>query len=83
MRVIYNVKQCYAIRLKFEDKFSTFLTKLVVKAKASICSAIKENLLSYCRTFPKIVVIVILSYFNIFFITRPVSQRNTACNRNH
>ena len=51
MRVFYNVKHCYAIRLKFGDKFLTFLTKLVLEATASICSTIKENLLLYCRKF--------------------------------
>ena len=51
MRIIYNVKHCYAIRLKFEEKFLTSLTKLVLEAKASICSTIKENLLSYYGKF--------------------------------
>ena len=45
MRIIYDVKHRYAIRLKFGDKFLTFLTKLVLKMKASICSTVKENLL--------------------------------------
>ena len=51
MRVFYNVKHCYAIRLKFGDKFLTFLTKLVLEATASICTTINENLLLYCRKF--------------------------------
>ena len=42
MRVKYNVKLYYEIRLKFGDKFLTSLTKLVLEAKAS---TIKENLL--------------------------------------
>ena len=74
MKIIYNVKHRYAIRMKFEDKILTFLTKLVLEAKASICSKIKENLLLNCRKFSAFVVVV---------ITRSVSQRNTACNRNH
>ena len=48
MRVIYNIKHRYAFRLKFGDKFLTFLTKqLVLKAKASICSTIKEKIILY------------------------------------
>ena len=43
MRTIYNVKHRYAVSLKFEDKFKSFLPKLVLKEKASICSTIKEN----------------------------------------
>ena len=31
--IIYNVRHCYAIRLKFGDKFLTFLTKLVLEGK--------------------------------------------------
>ena len=60
MRVTYNVKHRYVICLKFGDKFLTFLTKSVVKAKASICSTIKENLLFYCRKFSTFVVVVII-----------------------
>ena len=60
MRIIYNVKNCHVIRLKFGDKFSTFLTKLVLEGKASICCAIKENLVLYCRKFSAFVVVVII-----------------------
>ena len=60
MRVIYNAKHCSAVRLKFGDKFLTSLTKLVLEAKASICSTIKENLLLYCRKFSAFVVVVII-----------------------
>ena len=42
MRVIYNVKHHCVIHLKFGDKFLTSLTKLVLKAKVSICSSIKK-----------------------------------------
>ena len=60
MRVIYYLKHRYAIRLKFEDKFLTSLAKLILEVKASICSTIKENLLSYCRKFSAFVVVVII-----------------------
>ena len=60
MRVTYNVKHRYAIHLKFGGKFWTSLTKLVLEAKASICSTIKENLLLYCRRFSAFVVVVII-----------------------
>ena len=60
MRKIYSVKQRYAIRLKFEGKFLTFLTKLVLERKASIYSAIKGNLPLCCRKFSAIVVVVII-----------------------
>ena len=80
MRVIYNVKHRYAIRLEFGDNFLTFLTKIVPKAKNNICSTIKENLLSYCRTFSAFVVVVIKSHI---YITWPESQRNTGRNRTH
>ena len=51
MRIIYNVKHRYVIRLKSGDKFLTFLTRLALEGKASICSAIIDNLLLYCRNF--------------------------------
>ena len=60
IRIVYNVKYRYAIRLKFGDKFLTSLTNLVLQAKASICSTIKENLLLYCRKFSAFVVVVII-----------------------
>ena len=45
MRLMYNAKHCHAICLKFVDKFLPSLTKLVLEAKASMCSTLKENLL--------------------------------------
>ena len=60
MRIIYNVKHRYVIRMKFGDKFLTFLTNLVLETKASICSTIKENLLLYCRKFSAFAVVVIM-----------------------
>ena len=45
LRIIFKVKHRYAVRLKFRDKSLTSLTKLVLEAKASIGSTIKENLL--------------------------------------
>ena len=36
--VTYIVKHLYAIRLKFGDKLSTPVTKLVLEVKASVCS---------------------------------------------
>ena len=60
MRAVYNVKHRYGLRLKFGDKLLTFLTKLVLEAKVSTCSTIKENLLLYCRIFSAFVVAVII-----------------------
>ena len=60
IEIIFNVGHCYVIRLKYGDKCLTFLTKLVLKGKASICSTIKENLLLYCRKFSVFVVVVII-----------------------
>ena len=37
MRVIYNVKHCHVIHLKFGDKVLSFDPKLVVKAKSVVC----------------------------------------------
>ena len=60
MRVRCYVKHRYAIRLKFEDKLLTFLTKLLLEVEASICSTIKENLVLYCRKFSAFAVVVII-----------------------
>ena len=58
INISYNAKHRYAIRLKFGDKFLTSLIKLVLEAKASICSTIKENLLLYCHKFSAFVVVL-------------------------
>ena len=42
MRIIYNVRHCYARLLKFGDKVLASLTKYVLKPKASICSESKK-----------------------------------------
>ena len=60
MRITYNVKHRYAIRMKLRDKSSNSPTKLVLEKKASICSTIKGNLLLYCRKFSAFVVVVII-----------------------
>ena len=59
MSIVYIVKYGYAIRLKFGDKVLTSLTKLVLQAKSSICSTIRENPLLFCRKFFAFVVVVI------------------------
>ena len=59
MRITYNVKHRYVIRLVLRGKFLTFLTKLVLERKTNICSTIKENLLLYCLQFSTFVVVVI------------------------
>ena len=60
IKIIYDVKHRYAIRLRFGNKFLTSLTNLVLEAKASICSTIKENLLLYCRKFSAFADVVII-----------------------
>ena len=41
-RIISNVKHRFAIRLKFGGKFLASLIKLVLEAKASVCSTTKK-----------------------------------------
>ena len=43
MKIIYNVKNRYAIRVKFREKFLTSPTKLMLEKKASFCSTIKKK----------------------------------------
>ena len=60
MKVTCNLKHRYAIRLKLGGKFLTSLTKLVLEAKVSICSTIRDILLLYCYKFSVFVVVVII-----------------------
>ena len=60
MKIIYNVKYCYAIHLKFGDTFLTSLTKLVFELKASICSTSEEVILLYCRKFWAFVIVFMI-----------------------
>ena len=59
MRIFSNAKHCHTICLKFGDRFFTYLSMLGLEAKASICSAIKENLVLYCPKFSVFVVAAI------------------------
>ena len=59
MRIIYNLKKCYAIHFKFGEKVLRSLNKLVFVAKDSICSLFKENLLLYCSKFSAFVIAII------------------------
>ena len=45
VRIFSNVKHRHEICLKFGDKFFTSLSMLGLEAKASICSAVKGNLI--------------------------------------
>ena len=55
VRIIYNVKHCYTIRLKFGDRFLTSFINLATEVKVSIFPTIKENLLLY---FPKLLAFI-------------------------
>ena len=70
IRIIYNGRHGYVIRLKFGENLLTFLTKKILEGETSICSTIKENLLLYCHKFSTLVVIVIIQYI---FITSSLS----------
>ena len=59
MKIFNNVKHRHAICLKIGGRVFTSLAMLGCEAKGSICSAIKENLILYCRKFSAFVVAVI------------------------
>ena len=59
MKIFNNVKNRHAICFKFGDRCFISLTMLRPEVKASICSAIKENIILYCRNFSAFVVAVI------------------------
>ena len=54
--------------------FFTSLTMLGYEAKASICFAVKENLILYCHKFAVLAVAIIKKHI---LITRSVSQRTS------
>ena len=60
MKGICNLKHRYAFRLKLGGKFLTSLTKLVLEAKVSICSTIRDILLLYSYKFSVFVAVVII-----------------------
>ena len=58
MITIYDIKNHYVVRWKFGVAFSASLTKIMLEAKARICSTMKENLPIYSIKFLAFVVIV-------------------------
>ena len=58
IRILNNAKPPNIIRLKLKGIFHIF-TKLVLETKASVCSAVKEDLLLYCRKFSAFFIVVI------------------------
>ena len=59
MKILNKVKYRHVLCLKLGGRFFTSLTMLGYEAKASICSAIKENLILCCRHFSALVAVVI------------------------
>ena len=71
MEIFKNIKPHHAICLKFGSRFFTSLNMLWCEAKASICSAIKENLiLYYCKLSAFVV-----SNINWYVLISSISQK--------
>ena len=60
MGAFSKVKHCHAICLKLGDTFFASLTWLLLEAKASICSTVKEILLLYLRKFSAFVMVLMI-----------------------
>ena len=58
IKIFNNAKHRHPICLKFGDKIFTSLSMLGFEAKASICSAIKKNIIFYYRKFSIFIVVV-------------------------
>ena len=59
MEILHNAKYRHAVCLKLGDRFFTSLITWQCQANASICSAIKENLILYSRKFSALVLAVV------------------------
>ena len=77
MKIFSNVKHRNTVCLKSGDRFFTFLTKLRWEAKASICSAIKKNLILYSHKF-SVFVVAVISYKSLSLQESLVSILNDA-----